>query len=286
MRLSRTSRTVLGIATALVLIVIYVPLGIVLINSFSTSNTFKWPPPGFTLEWWQKALVNPGAIEALGTSLLVAALATAVALLLGTLISLALQRYKFFGRDAVSLLVILPIALPGIVTGIALNNAFRTWLDLRLGLFTIVVAHATFCIVTVFNNVIARLRRMGANLEEASSDLGAGLWTTFRLVTFPQLRSALLAGGLLAFALSFDEIIVTTFTAGSGVTTLPIWILDNLFRPNQAPIVNVIAVVLVALSIIPIWIAQRIAGAEQGLERPVSKRKRARSARVIQTPAP
>ncbi len=215
-----------------------------------------------------------------------ALLATAVALVLGTLISLALQRYSFFGRDAVSLLIILPIALPGIVTGIALNNAFRTILDLRLGLLTIVVAHATFCIVTVFNNVIARLRRMGGSLEEASADLGAGIWTTFRLVTFPQLRSALLAGGLLAFALSFDEIIVTTFTAGAGVETLPIWILNNLFRPNQAPIVNVIAVVLVALSIIPIWIAQRIAGEEQGIERPISKRKRARSARVIQTPAP
>jgi putative spermidine/putrescine transport system permease protein len=192
----------------------------------------------------------------------VALLATSIALLLGTLVSLALQRYSFFGRDAVSLLVILPIALPGIVTGIALNNAFRTILDLRLGLLTIVIAHATFCIVTVFNNVIARLRRMGGSLEEASADLGAGMWTTLRLVTFPQLRSALLAGGLLAFALSFDEIIVTTFTAGSGVTTLPIWILDNLFRPNQAPIVNVIAVVLVLVSIIPIWIAQRVAGAE------------------------
>ncbi|HEX7834536.1 MAG TPA: ABC transporter permease subunit, partial [Pseudolysinimonas sp.] len=180
----------------------------------------------------------------------------------GTLVSLALQRYKFFGRDAVSLLVILPIALPGIVTGIALNNAFRTVLDLRLGLLTIVVAHATFCIVTVYNNVIARLRRVGGSLEEASADLGAGLWTTFRLVTFPQLRSALLAGGLLAFALSFDEIIVTTFTTGSGVKTLPIWILDNLFRPNQAPIVNVIAVVLVVVSILPIWVAQRVAGAE------------------------
>ena len=286
MRLSRTARTVLGIITGLILAVIYLPLGVVLINSFSTSQTFKWPPPGFTLEWWQKALVNQGARDALATSVLVAVLATVVALALGTLISLALQRYSFFGRDAVSLLVILPIALPGIVTGIALNNAFRTILDLRLGLLTIVVAHATFCIVTVFNNVIARLRRMGGSLEEASADLGAGIWTTFRLVTFPQLRSALLAGGLLAFALSFDEIIVTTFTTGSGVETLPIWILDNLFRPNQAPIVNVIAVVLVALSIIPIWIAQRIAGEEQGIDRPMSKRKRARSTRVIQTPAP
>ena len=200
--------------------------------------------------------------NAIGTSVQVALASTAIALVLGTLISIALQRYTFFGRDSVSLLVILPIALPGIVTGIALNNAFRTILDLRLGLMTLIVAHATFCIVTVFNNVIARLRRMGTSLEEASADLGAGIWTTFRLVTFPQLRSALFAGGLLAFALSFDEIIVTTFTAGAGVKTLPLWILDNLFRPNQAPVVNVIAVVLVVVSIIPIYIAQRIAGTE------------------------
>ena len=286
MRLSRPARTVLAIVTGLILVGIYLPLGVVFINSFSTSQTFRWPPPGFTLEWWQKALVNEGARDGLATSVLVALLATVVALGLGTLISLALQRYSFFGRDAVSLLIILPIALPGIVTGIALNNAFRTILDLRLGLLTIVVAHATFCIVTVFNNVIARLRRMGGSLEEASADLGAGIWTTFRLVTFPQLRSALLAGGLLAFALSFDEIIVTTFTTGSGVETLPIWILNNLFRPNQAPIVNVIAVVLVALSIIPIWIAQRIAGEEQGLGTSERKRKKARSALIVQTPEP
>jgi putative spermidine/putrescine transport system permease protein len=262
MRLSRPARAVLGVITAVVLALIYLPLLIVLVNSFSTSKTFLWPPPGFTFDWWVRAFTNAGALEAIATSVLVALLATAVALVLGTLVSLALQRYSFFGRDAVSLLVILPIALPGIVTGIALNNAFRTILDLRLGLLTIIVAHATFCIVTVFNNVIARLRRMGGSLEEASADLGAGLWTTFRLVTFPQLRSALLAGGLLAFALSFDEIIVTTFTAGSGVTTLPIWILENLFRPNQAPVVNVIAVVLVLVSILPIWVAQRVAGAE------------------------
>ena len=183
--------------------------------------------------------------------------------MLGTLISLGLQRFEFFGRDAISLLVILPIALPGIVTGIALNNAFRTGLGVQLSILTLIIAHATFCIVTVFNNVIARLRRLGTSLEDASSDLGAGIWTTFRLVTFPQLRSALFAGGLLAFALSFDEIIVTTFTAGSSVKTLPLWILDNLFRPHQAPVVNVIAVVLVLVSIIPIYFAQRIAGAEK-----------------------
>ena len=260
MRLSRPARWTLGTITAVILAIVYVPLLVVFVNSFSTSKNLTWPPPGFTLEWWGRAFRNAGALEAVWTSVQVALVSTAIALVLGTLISLALQRHRFFGRDAVSLLVILPIALPGIVTGIALNNFFRTIIDVRLGLLTIIVAHATFCIVTVFNNVIARLRRMGTSLEEASADLGAGVWTTFRLVTFPQLRSALFAGGLLAFALSFDEIIVTTFTVGSGVVTLPMWILDNLFRPNQAPIVNVIAVVLVVISIVPIYIAQRLSG--------------------------
>ena len=263
MRLSRAARVTLGTVTTLILAVIYLPLVVVFVNSFSTSTNLTWPPPGFTLEWWGKAFQNAGALEGITTSVQIALAATAISLILGTMISLALQRFEFFGRDAVSLLVILPIALPGIVTGIALNNFFRTILDVRLGIATIIVAHATFCIVTGFNNVIARLRRMGTSLEEASADLGAGVWTTFRLVTFPPLRSALLAGGLLAFALSFDEIIVTTFTAGAGVTTLPIWILDNLFRPNQAPIVNVIAVVLVVVSIVPIYLAQRLSGSEQ-----------------------
>lgn len=263
MRLSRPARTLLGAITMVVLAAIYLPLVVVFINSFSTSRSLTWPPPGLTLEWWGRAFQNEGALEAIVTSVQVALLSTLVSLVLGTLISLGLNRFEFFGREAVSLLVILPIALPGIITGIALNNAFRTILGVQLGIATVVVAHATFCIVTVFNNVIARLRRLGTNFEEASADLGAGLWTTFRLVTFPQLRSALLAGGLLAFALSFDEIIVTTFTAGAGVTTLPIWILNNLFRPSQAPIVNVIAVVLIVVSIVPIYVAQRLAGAEK-----------------------
>ena len=162
-----------------------------------------------------------------------------------------------------NLLVVLPIALPGIVTGIALNNAFKTIMGVQLGWATIIIAHATFCVVTVFNNVFARLKRVGTSLDEASSDLGAGMWTTFRLVTFPQIRSALFAGGLLSFALSFDEIIVTTFTAGSGVQTLPIFILDNMFRPNQAPIVAVIAVVMILIAIVPIYIAQRLTSSDQ-----------------------
>ena len=182
------------------------------------------------------------------------------------LLALALARYEFFGRNAISLLVILPIALPGIVTGIALQSVIQNLLNpvfgINAGLFTIIVGHATFCIVVVFNNVTARLRRMGGSLESASADLGARPFTTFRLVTFPLLRTAVLAGALLAFALSFDEIVVTTFTAGPGTPTLPIWIFNNLFRPNQAPVVNVVAVILVTVSILPVWLAQRLSGTE------------------------
>ena len=264
MFLTKGMRLGLRIATGVVLAVLYVPLVVVLINSVNADRAFGWPPSGFTLGWWSRAAHNAGALDALRTSVVVGLLATVLALILGTLAAMSLQRYKFFGRDAVSLLVILPIALPGIVTGIALNNAFRTILGVPLSLWTLVVAHATFCIVVVFNNVIARLRRMGGDLEEASMDLGADSFTTFWRVTFPAMRSALLAGGLLAFALSFDEIIVTRFTAGQGTTTLPIWILDNLFRPNQAPVVNVVATVLVLLSIVPIYIAQRLAGDPSG----------------------
>ncbi|KZB82481.1 ABC transporter permease [Amycolatopsis regifaucium] len=260
MRLSRTTEYLLLAALVLGLAVIYFPLLVVLLNSFNADTTFGWPPSSFTLEWWGRAAENQGALNALWTSVQAGLAATAIALVLGTMAAFALQRYRFFGRNQVSLLIILPIALPGIVTGIALNNAFRTILGIDLGLFTAIVAHATFCIVVVFNNVVARLRRMGGNLEEASMDLGADGLTTFRLVTFPMLRSALLAGGLLAFALSFDEIIVTTFTLGTGLETLPIWILNNLFRPNQAPIVNVVAAVLILASTVPVYLAQRLSG--------------------------
>ncbi len=260
MTLSRGLRATLLTFTVVALLVIYTPLLLVILNSFNTSRSFAWPPQDLTLEWWSAALRNDGARAALWVSIKVALLATVLALVMGTMAAMALQRTRFFGRNAVSLLVILPIALPGIVTGIALNNAFRSLLGLELGFLTIVIAHATFCIVTVFNNVQARLRRMGGNLEEASMDLGAGTFTTFRLVTFPMLRSALMAGGLLAFGLSFDEIIVTTFTAGPQEQTLPLWIFNNLFRPNQAPVVNVVAAVLVIFSVVPIYFAQRLAG--------------------------
>jgi putative spermidine/putrescine transport system permease protein len=263
--LSRGARWLLRAAMALGLAVIYLPLSIVLVNSFNADRTFAWPPPNWTTQWWARAWENEGARAALWTSVRAGLGATAIALVLGTMVAFAVQRYRFFGRDALSLLVVLPIALPGIVTGIALDTAFRSVIEplgVGKGLFSVTVGHATFCVVVVYNNVLARLRRMGGNLEEASADLGADTFATFRHVTFPLLRSALLAGGLLAFALSFDEIVVTTFTAGPGVQTLPIWIFSNLFRPNQAPVINVVAAVLILLSVIPVWLAQRVGGGE------------------------
>jgi putative spermidine/putrescine transport system permease protein len=258
--ISRGMRIALVVFTLLALLAVYVPLALVVVSSFNTDKSFGWPPSGLTTHWWVTAWHSSGARHALGVSVLVALAATALSLVLGTLAAMGLSRYDFFGRGSVNLMIILPIALPGIVTGLALNNAFRTWFGWQLGFATIVVAHATFCIVTVFNNVQARLRRMNGSMEEASMDLGAGPLTTFRRVTLPQFRSALLAGGLLAFGLSFDEIIVTTFTAGPHQQTLPLWIFNNLFRPNQAPVVNVVAAVLVVLSVVPIWAAQRISG--------------------------
>ena len=263
MVLSPTARWLLRAAAVGVLTFIYVPLAVVLLNSFSASATFAWPPPGLTLRWWQVAASNEGVRTAVLTSVQVALLATVVAVVLGTLASMALVRYEFFGRDAVSLLVVLPIALPGIVTGIALNTLFTGFLG-GLTFLTLVIGHATFCIVVVVNNASARLRRMSGTVEEASMDLGATPWTTWRLVTFPALRGALLAGALLAFALSFDEIVVTTFTAGPGLQTLPLWIFQNLFRPNQSPIVNVAAAVLVLVSVLPVYLANRLSGDTAG----------------------
>ena len=262
MTTSRGTKVALSIFAVIAFAFVYVPLAVVLISSFNAGNTLAWPPTGFSTQWWGKAIDNEGVRNAVVTSVILGLVATAVALVFGTLAALALSRFNFFGKDAVSLLIILPIALPGIVTGIALNNVFTSYLG-GLTFMTLVVGHSTFCIVVIYNNAIARLRRMGGNMEEASADLGARGFTTFRLVTFPLMRSAILAGAVLAFGLSFDEIIVTTFTAGPGITTLPIWIYQNLFRPNQAPIVNVVAAALVIVSIIPIYIVQRFSSADE-----------------------
>jgi len=250
-------RWVLRIGTAITLAFIYVPLIVIAIYAFNKSRSQAWPIDGFTLEWFDRAVHNPGVRDAFWTSIKAALGATAIALLLGTLASIAVSRYRFFGRETISFLIILPIALPGIVTGMALNATFTQVLGTDLSLFTVIVGHATFCIVVVFNNTVARLRRSGTSLEEASMDLGADGWRTFRYITFPTLRTALVAGGLLAFALSLDEIIVTTFTIGNE-QTLPIWIFANYARPNQLPIVNVVGLGLILLSIIPVYLANRL----------------------------
>jgi putative spermidine/putrescine transport system permease protein len=258
-----TSRRALAVTMSAGLLVIYLPLAVVLVNSFNSSRTFSWPPTSLTTHWWTQAWASQGARSALRTSVLAGLGATAIALVLGTMAAFAVSRYRWFGREAVSFLLLLPIALPGIVTGIALNNAFRI-AGAPFGLLTIIIGHSTFCVVLVYNNALARLRRLGGSLEEASMDLGAGVWQTFRHVTFPLLRSALFAGALLAFALSFDEIIVTTFTSAPGVQTLPLWIFANLFRPNQGPVVNVVAAALVLLSVLPVWLAQKLTGEPVG----------------------
>jgi putative spermidine/putrescine transport system permease protein len=265
--LTRRARAFLIAGTVLALSFVYLPLIVVVVNSFNPAKGFSWPPSRLSTVWWHKAASNDGVRSAFLTSVRAGLGATVIALILGSMIAFAVSRHRFFGRDVVSFLFILPIALPGIITGVALNSAFRTVLPslgISFGLFTVVLGHSTFCIVIVFNNVVARLRRMGTSLEEASMDLGADSLTTFWRVTLPSLRSALVAGGLLAFALSFDEIVVTTFTAGPGVQTLPQWIFDNLFRPTQGPIVNVVAAALLVLFIVPVYLAQRLSDGRSG----------------------
>jgi putative spermidine/putrescine transport system permease protein len=256
------SRWVLRIVTATILVFIYVPIVLIIIQAFNPNRAASWPPSGFSLRWVEVALQNEGLREAMGASFVAALGATTLALILGTLASLAVAR---FGRESLSFVVLLPIALPGIVTAVALRSTF-TSADIPLGMFTIIVGHATFCIVIVYNNVLARERRSARSPEEASMDLGADTLQTFRRITLPQMGTALVAGGLLAFALSFDELIVTNFLAG-GVKTLPIWILTNFRLANQAPVVNVAAMFAILLSIIPVYIAQRIAGTESATTR-------------------
>jgi putative spermidine/putrescine transport system permease protein len=250
----------LRLATGLTVAFLYLPLAIIALYAFNDDRGQTWPITNFSIKWFGVAFDNGSVRDALVLSLTIAIGAMVVALVLGTLASLAVYRYRFFGRDVVSFALVLPIALPGIITGIALNAAFRG-IGLGLGTLTIVVGHATFCVVVVYNNVIARLRRSSASLEEASADLGADQLQTFRHVTFPVLRTSLLAGALLAFALSFDEIIVTYFVAGTQ-ETVPIWILNHLRQPNQRPIVNVVALLLILASTIPVYLSQRLAGAE------------------------
>ena len=236
------------------LLFLHLPILIIFLYAFTTEDrSYAFPPPGLTLEWFAVAWNRPDIWQALGLSLQVAALATALALILGTLAAGAMSGARVFGRDQVTLLVLLPIALPGIITGLSLRAAFGE-MGMAFSTLTIVLGHATFCIVIVYNNAVARMRRLSGAIIEASADLGANSFQTFRHILLPNLGSALLAGGMLAFALSFDEVIVTTFTAGQQAT-IPIWMLEELIRPHQRPVTNVVAMVVFAATFLPILLA-------------------------------
>ena len=253
MRSDRNTSAPLGlkIAAGAGLAFLHLPILLIFLYAFTTEEkSYQFPPPGYTLQWLAVTWNRPDVWEAMGLSVRVAAISTAIALVLGTLCAAAVSRTRFFGREAISLLVILPIALPGIITGIALRSAF-SFAEIPFSFWTIVLGHATFCVVVVYNNAVARFRRISGSLIEASMDLGADSFQTFRYIILPNIGTALLAGGMLAFALSFDEVIVTTFTAGQQ-STLPIRMLEDLVRPRQRPVTNVVAMVVVLVTFLPI----------------------------------
>ena len=249
-------RIALRVATVLVMLFLYLPLAVIVLYAFSASKIPCWPITNYSTHWFRLAWDDPFARDALVNSFSVGFRAAALALVLGTCVAFALSRFRFFGQNAISLLFVLPIALPGIVTGMALLSAI-SYLNIQPSLWTVVAGHATFCIVVVFNNAVARLRRTSTSFEEASMDLGADGWQTFRHVTLPNLSTALVAGGLLAFALSFDEVVVTLFTAGPQ-QTLPLWIYEQFKLPNTAPEANAVAVFVIALTALPVYFAQRL----------------------------
>jgi putative spermidine/putrescine transport system permease protein len=252
----RGTRIGLIVWTVLVILFLWVPLGLIMVYAFNSSNVQSWPIPGFTTKWFSVAWNSQDVRDALWLSVRVALVATGAALVLGSMAAVAVARFKFFGREAVSFLLVLPIALPGIVTGMALNSFFIAG-HITVSMWTIVIGHATFCVVIVYNNALARLRRSSTSLIEASQDLGADGWQTFRFVVWPVLSTALIAGGLLAFALSFDEVVVTFFTAGAQ-NTLPLLILGYIRLGQQLPVVNAIAFAMILLTVIPVVLAQRL----------------------------
>lgn len=255
----------LKLAAAAGLAFLLLPLAVIFFYAFSSEEkSYQWPPPGLTLKWFEVTWKRPDVWQAITLSVQVAALSTALALVFGTLCAMAVSGSRFFGRATISLLVILPIALPGIITGIALRSAFNL-MDIPFSFWTIVLGHATFCIVVVYNNAVARLRRTSGSMIEAAMDLGADKFQTFRHVILPNIATALLAGGMLAFALSFDEVIVTTFTAGQQ-QTLPLWMLEEIIRPRQRPVMNVVALVVAVVTFVPILAAFYLSrGGEQSV---------------------
>jgi putative spermidine/putrescine transport system permease protein len=256
---SRGLRVALRVWVGLVLAFLFIPIALIILYAFNRSNIESWPISSFTLHWFNVAWHDPQVRSAFLLSVKAGLIATAAAVVLGSAVAYAVHQFKFFGREAISFLLVLPLALPGIITGIALNSLF-SFTGIQLGTLTIVMGHATFCIVVVYNNLIARLRRVPGSLAEASMDLGGRGWHTLRFATLPMVATALISGALLAFALSFDEVIVTVFTAGAQ-NTLPLWIFGAIRLGQQLPEVNAVVTFVIALTIIPVVIAARIAGA-------------------------
>jgi len=236
---------------------LHIPMWLIFLYAFTTDvSAYTFPPPGLTLKWIPQALANTAMQDALLLTIRVALLATSLALILGTLAAAAVYRFDFFGKESISFMLILPLALPGIVTGIAMRSAISL-MHIPFTFWTIVIGHATFCVVVVYNNVLARFRRSSNSMIEASMDLGANSFQTFWNIVLPNISTALLAGAILAFSLSFDEVIVTTFTAGNQ-ETLPIWIFSQMLKPRNRPITNVTAMLVVLITAVPILLAQRI----------------------------
>jgi putative spermidine/putrescine transport system permease protein len=258
---SRTARLVIYAGTGITMLFLYLPLMIVLIYAFNDSVAQSWPPIGFTTKWFGLAWRDVNMRSSLALSVKVGLVAAGIAVVLGSLAAFAVHRFRFFGRETVSFVLVLPIALPGIITGMALRSAINTS-GVNFSMWTIMIGHATFCVVVVFNNVIARLRRTSGSIVEASMDLGADGWQTFRHVTLPAIRTALMAGALLAFALSFDEIIVTNFVSGAELT-LPKWLFNVIRLPRNRPVANAVALIVIIVSLIPVYIAQRLVGPDE-----------------------
>ncbi len=265
---SRWARVAFAVWTVGIMLFLFLPIAIIVVYAFNPSNVQSWPLSGLSTRWFSSTWHNEEMRHAFWLSIRAGLLSTAIALMLGSMAAFAVHRFRFFGREAISFIFVLPIALPGIITGMALNS-FITFAGVSFSLMTIIIGHATFCIVVVYNNVLARLRRTPTSLMEASMDLGADGWQTFRLVTLPVIATALVAGGLLAFALSFDEIVVTIFTAGAQ-NTLPIWIFGNIRLGQQLPQVNVVVLFVILLSVIPVALAQRLTRDTGVLRRPAA----------------
>jgi putative spermidine/putrescine transport system permease protein len=264
---TRVSRAALAVWTALIVLFLLFPILLIVLYAFNPSNVQSWPLDGLSTKWFSSTFNNEQMREALWLSVRAALISTTIAIVLGSMAAFAVHRFRFFGRETISFLLVLPLALPGIITGMALNSFF-VWGGVDFSLATIVIGHATFCIVTVYNNALARLRRTQTSLVEASMDLGADGWQTFRHVTMPVIATALVAGGLLAFALSFDEVIVTTFTAGAQ-NTLPLWIFGNIRLGQDLPQVNVVVLMVIVVTIVPVTLAQRLTR-DTGVLRPTA----------------